>query len=489
VSRNASDDGRAAAIIALVPQRSRTKPWFLFLLVILLAVVGGVAYLGWRQSVAGVRAVTHAPRFLGHNASFTVTLEATRGNVRRAEVRIVQGGKPITLAKSESATGPRLELPVIVESAALGLKEGGATLEVVASDDFWRPLRLKETALVAQPITIDLTPPRVEILSSTRYVSPGGAVLIAFRSADASRVDVSVGSRVFPSFSYGPPDKGARVALIALPWNFAAGTPLAVTARDEANNVATRAVPAELKARPFPRDTITLTDAFLQAKVPELLPQRAPSQPLIEGFLVINRDQRRQAEEEKIKIGAKTAETPLWEGPFTQPRNTKVFSNFAETRTYVYQGRTVDTQVHVGFDLASTKLSPVPAANSGQVAFAGPLTIYGNTVIVDHGLGLQTLYAHLSSIDVKPGDKVSKGQELGRSGTTGLAVGDHLHFEVLVSGVSVTPIEWWDGKWIRDRVNKPLKQAGLPEIAGVGEVPDEPVARSTAAPRPARRRR
>ncbi len=379
---------------------------------LLLAVVGTVSYLGWRQYVPGVRAVTQAPRFLGHNASFTVTLEAARGNVRRAEVRIVQGG----------------------------------------------------------------------------YVSPGGALLIAFRAADASRVDVSVGSRIFPSFAYGPADKGARVALIALPWDFTAGTPLAVTARDEANNVATRTVPAELKPRPFPRDTITLTDAFLQAKVPELLPQRAPTQPLIDGFLVINRDQRRQAEEEKIKIGAKTADKPLWEGPFTQPRNTKVFSNFAETRTYVYQGKPVDTQVHVGFDLASTKLSPVPAANAGQVAFAGPLTIYGNTVILDHGLGLQTLYAHLSSIDVKPGDKVTKGQELGRSGTTGLAVGDHLHFEVLVSGVSVTPIEWWDGKWIRDRVNKPLKQAGLPEIAGVGEVPDEPVARSTAAPRPARRR-
>ena len=172
-----------------------------------------------------------------------------------------------------------------------------------------------------------------------------------------------------------------------------------------------------------------------------------------------------------------------------QPRNTKVFSNFAETRTYVYMGHPVDTQVHVGFDLASTQQSPVPAANAGQVAFAGPLTIYGNAVILDHGLGLQTLYAHLSTIAVKAGEAVAKGQELGRSGTTGLAVGDHLHFEVLVAGVSVTPIEWWDGKWIRDRVNRPLKQAGLPEIAGVGEVPDEPVARSEAAPRSSRRRR
>ena len=488
VSRNASDGGGLAAIIAVVPQRSRTKAWFILALIILLGVAGSVSYLAWRQSVPRVRAAAQAPRFLGHSTSFTVTLEAARGNVSRAEVRVVQGGKPITLASAESPRSPRVQLPVTVESAKVGLKEGAATLEVLASDDFWRPLRLKDAVLLSNPVTVDLTPPRLEILSSTRYVSPGGAVLIAFRAADATAVDVSVGQRIFPSFPYGPADKGARVALIALPWNYTAGTPMTVTARDEAGNVATRGVPAELKPRAFPRDTITLTDAFLEAKVPELLPQRAPSQPLIEGFLVINRDQRHQAEEEKIKVGARTAATPLWQGPFVQPRNTKVFSNFAETRTYVYQGRPVDTQVHVGFDLASTKLSPVPAANAGEVAFTGPLTIYGNAVIVDHGLGLQTLYAHLSSIEVKPGDKVTKGQELGRSGTTGLAVGDHLHFEVLVSGVSVTPIEWWDGKWIRDRVNKPLKQAGLPEIAGVGEVPDEPSPHA-AAPRAARRRR
>ena len=475
-------------MIAVVPQRSRTRSWFVLVLVLLLAVVGSVSYLAWRQSVGAPRAEVSAPRFIGHNASFTVTIEAARGNVRHAVVRLVQANTPITLATSEART-PRLALPVSVGASVAGLKEGAATLEVLASDDFWRPLRPAERVIAAQPVTIDLTPPRLEILGATRYVSPGGAVTIAFRAADASRVDVGVGPRVFPSFPYGPADKGARVALIALPWNFAAGTPLTVTARDEAGNVAPRAVPAELKPRAFPRDTITITEAFLQAKVPELLPRRPPDQPLVDGFLVINRDQRRQAEEEKLRIGARTAETPLWEGPFTQPRNTKVFSNFAETRTYVYQGRTVDTQVHVGFDLASTKLSSVPAANAGQVAFAGPLTIYGNTVIVDHGLGLQTLYAHLSSIAVKPGDKVARGQELGRSGTTGLAVGDHLHFEILVSGVSVTPIEWWDGKWIRDRVNKPLKEAGLPEIAGVGEVPDEPTGRPATPPRQARRRR
>jgi murein DD-endopeptidase MepM/ murein hydrolase activator NlpD len=475
-------------MIAVVPQRSRGKSWLLIVLVLLLAVVGSVSYLGWRQTTPGPRVTLQAPRFLGHNASFPISLETTRGNLRRAEVRVVQGGRSITVAKAEGA-GSRLQMPVTVESSALGLKEGGATLEVWASDDFWRPMRPHDRALVSQPVTVDLTPPRLDILAATRYVSPGGAVMVAFKAGDASRVDVTVGKRAFPSFPYGAPEQGARVALIALPYDYDAGTPLAVSARDEAGNTAARSVPVELKPRKFPHDTIKLSEAFLQMKVPELLPQRPPSQPLIEGFLTINRDQRKQAEDEKIKIGAKTADKPLWSGPFVQPRNTKVFSNFAETRTYVYENKTVDSQVHVGFDLASTKQSPVPAANAGTVAFAGPLTIYGNTVIVDHGLGLQTLYAHLSSVDVKPGDAVDKGHVLGRSGTTGLAVGDHVHFEVLVSGVSVTPVEWWDGKWIRDRVNKPLKDAGLPEIAGVGEVPeDEPAPARPAKSAPRKKR-
>jgi len=335
------------------------------------------------------------------------------------------------------------------------------------------------------PLTVDLTPPRIEIVASTQYLAPGGVGVVVFRVSDSARSDVSVGSVSFPSFGAGGQD---RVALVALPYNYAPGTPIKVSAQDDAGNVASRGVAAEILPRRFRNDRIEIRDAFLQLKVPELLPQRLPSQPLIDGFLVINRDLRRQAEEAKRGFAAKTADKPLWEGAFVQPRNTKVFSNFAETRTYVYGGREIDTQVHFGFDLASTKHAPVPAANKGAVAFVGPLTIYGNTVVVDHGWGLMTLYAHLSTIVVKVGDAVEKGQELGRSGDTGLAVGDHLHYEVLVNGISVTPVEFWDAKWIRDRFNGPLKSAGLAVIAGVGESGGESTREAPARPRPRARR-
>jgi murein DD-endopeptidase MepM/ murein hydrolase activator NlpD len=132
---------------------------------------------------------------------------------------------------------------------------------------------------------------------------------------------------------------------------------------------------------------------------------------------------------------------------------------FADHRTYLYKGQEVDHQVHLGFDLAVTSNVPVVAANAGTVMNAQWLGIYGNCVVIDHGMGVQSLYGHLSSFDVKVGDKVTKGQTIGRSGMTGLAGGDHLHFTMLVGGHMVNPVEWWDPHWIADRVDRKLREA------------------------------
>ncbi len=472
--------------MAAVSRPSRWKPRLPAVVLVVLAIGGIASFLAWRQSAPGVRAsVTPAPRLVGRATPLTVTLEAARGNIAQAEVRLVQGGTLAVVHRQAASAGRRVETPVVVEGGAAGLKEGSATLEVWARDDYWRPLRRDATPVLSMPVTIDLTPPSLEVLAATRYLYQGGGGLVAFRVRGGEFAEVRAGPLSYPSFPAG--EGGTRIALVALPWDFAPGTPLTVTARDEAGNVASRGVPTEVRTRRFRSDTIQISESFLQAKVPELLPQHPPSKPLIEGFLLVNRELRRQAEDEKRRVARSTADEPLWEGPFVQPRNTKVFSNFAESRSYVYQGRDVDHQVHLGYDLASLKQSAVPAANSGVVAFAGPLTIYGNTVILDHGLGLQTLYGHLSSIGVEVGESVEKGEELGRTGSTGLASGDHLHFEVLIHGISVTPVEWWDAKWIRDHIGKPLAEAGLPAISGAEDQADE---RPTPAPsRPPRSRR
>jgi murein DD-endopeptidase MepM/ murein hydrolase activator NlpD len=470
----------------VVRSRSRVALWLWLFGLPAVLVVAALGVLAWRQSVPGVQAeITPAPRFLGIKTPLTVKLRATRGGVDRVELRLVQGQGRVVLAQQRFPDRPaEPQLPITVEAGRLGLREGAATLEVFARDGFWRPLRVDDRPVLARPVTLDVTPPGVEVLAATRYLSQGGAGIVVFRSRGAVRVGLNVGGIFLPAYPAGGADGSVMVALVALPWDFPDNAPLLVSATDEAGNTTSRPVPAEIRPRRFPSDVIDLGPEFVAAKVAELLPGRAvgPAD-LLPAFLEINRGQREQAEQAKRRLAARTQPRPLWEGAFLQPRNTKVFSNFAETRRYRLEGRDVDTQVHLGYDLASVRQSPVPAANAGVVVHAGPLTIYGNTVIVDHGLGLMTLYAHLSSIAVAEGEQVDRGRELGRTGTTGLAVGDHLHYEVLVHGISVTPLEWWDARWIRDRIGRPLREAGVPLLQA-----EQPAAEEERR-RPPRRRR
>jgi murein DD-endopeptidase MepM/ murein hydrolase activator NlpD len=134
-------------------------------------------------------------------------------------------------------------------------------------------------------------------------------------------------------------------------------------------------------------------------------------------------------------------------------------SRFADQRTYIYEGQVVDHQDHLGFDLASTRNAPIPAANDGVVVLARYFGIYGNAVVIDHGYGLMSLYGHLASIDVAEGQKVARGETVGLTGETGLAGGDHLHFTILLQGLPVNPREWWDAHWIRDRLKSKLGEA------------------------------
>jgi len=471
--------------------RSAFRFWFTIIVIPSLLVVGALGYLAWRQNMPGVRAgFDPAPRWIGVKTPLAVNLRAARGGVRSMEIRLRQGSAKVVIVQQAFTGAPTngQRVALQVTGATLGLREGAATLEVLARDGFWRPIRVDDRPILTAPVMLDFTPPSLEVVAATRYWAQGGGGLVVLRSKGASRVAVTVGGLAFRAYPAGPAESNLFVDFVALPWNYEAGTPITAVAQDETGNVTSRAIAAEVKARRFKTDTIEIKDAFLERKLPELLPERAGTiapGDLLAAFLTVNRDRRKQAEETKRALAAKTQPRPLWEGVFVQPRNTKVFSNFAETRTYRYHGQDVDTQIHFGYDLAAVQHGPVPAANSGVVAFAGPLSIYGNAVVVDHGLGLQTLYAHLSSIAVKEGDPVVKEQELGRTGSTGFALGDHLHYEVLINGVSVTPLEWWDAAWIRDHVGRPLREASLPLIQSV--TPAE--TRDDAGHAAARRRR
>jgi murein DD-endopeptidase MepM/ murein hydrolase activator NlpD len=467
------------------------RAWKVLLALLVLLVAAG-GYVVWRQRQPGVL-VTLEPALaaLGHQKrTVTLRLRAPSGPLKSLEARVVQNGSSRTALTEEFPAGaPReADRPLTLEAAALGLKEGPAELVVLARDALWRP-RPDPAPRLIHRFTVDLTPPTIELKAATGYIKHAGAGIAVYRVSGAARSGVQVGSAFFPGVSGLLPDAAVQVALFAIPYDGPQASPT-IFAEDEAGNQRVLSVSVTFLPTRFPKDTIRLTEPFLQRKVPELAPQTPGSAgpaELLDAFLKVNREGRK-ANEAKIRALAQgtSAPKPVWQGVFRQQPNTKVFANFPEERTYVFDGRTVDTQWHLGIDLASRKQSPVEAANAGRVAFVGPNGIYGNMVLLDHGLGLYSLYAHLSEIAVKVEQSVGRGEALGRSGETGMAGGDHLHFAMLVNGYYVNPLEWWDEHWIRDRIAKPLADAGI-ALAGVtdGALTPGPAG---AAPEPAPRR-
>src|SRR5216684_8905293 len=361
--------------------RSSFRFWFSIIVIPTFLVLAILGYFAWRQSVPGVRAVLEPPpRWIGVRTPLAVDLFAVRGGVRSVEIRLKQGPARVVLVKQEFTGAPSNTQRVALQIAGgtLGLREGGATLEVLARDGFWRPIRVDDRPILTVPVTLDFTPPSLEVVAATRYWAQGGGGLVVMRSRGASRVAVGVGATSFPAYPAGAAETNLYAAMVALPWDYQNGTPITAVAQDEAGNVTSRNVAVEVKPRRFKTDTIEIKDEFLARKLPELLPERAgpiPPEDLLAAFLTVNRDKRKQAEDTKRALAAKTQPRPLWDGAFVQPTNTKVFSNFAETRTYRYHGQPVDTQIHYGYDLAAVRHGPVPAANSGVVVFAGPLSI------------------------------------------------------------------------------------------------------------------
>jgi murein DD-endopeptidase MepM/ murein hydrolase activator NlpD len=249
---------------------------------------------------------------------------------------------------------------------------------------------------------------------------------------------------------------------------------------DEVGNVRTVDLPCRIRAWPFAERTIQLDDQFLQRKVPELLAANGlpPESDLIKGYLEINRNLRQTSEQRVRELTKTSASEPLWDGAFHRQSNAAPMSGFADRRTYQYKGEAIDHQTHLGFDLASVVRAPVEATQNGIVLFAGNLGIYGEAVIIDHGLGVSSLYGHLSSITVRQGEHVKRGQVIGQSGDTGLAGGDHIHFSIMVHGVHVDPREWWDGKWIRDHITSALE---LLPSAAAAEAKNQPAAPNPGA--------
>jgi murein DD-endopeptidase MepM/ murein hydrolase activator NlpD len=452
----------------------RIVRWFFVLLVLAGLAFGAAYYFAGRAD--GPAITINEPSVIGQGGTLEVTVDAPGGELTALSVELDQKGRTLQVFDIASAPagtvvteGDRVRLTHPIGKKTLPQLEGGAaTIRVRASRPVLRRLR-EVSSESSREIQVRLTPPRIAVVSTHHYVNQGGAELVVYR---ASPPDVDSGVRVgdvtypgFPGTGARLSDPELRVAFFALLYNQPPDAPMEVFAHDVAGNQSR----AQFEHRVFPKkfrsSRIPLDDRFLGRVVPAILESsphlKASPSDLLPAFLTINNDLRRQNNETIAAMAKKTAPTVLWEGAFQPLGGSQVESSFADDRTYLYGGKDVDRQVHLGFDLAKTANASVTAANNGTVVHAAELGIYGNTVIIDHGMGVQSLYAHLASFAVGEGDAVQKGQRLGASGQTGLAGGDHLHFSMMVNGQFVNATEWWDPHWIEDRIRRKLRDAGL----------------------------
>jgi hypothetical protein len=400
------------------------------------------------------------PSAIGVSTPVTVHVANPHG-LRRFKAAIEQNGvstsltetsKPADRLKFWLAQFPDQDIQFNAgRKEAPNLKEGKARIIVEAQSNDLRA----STDTISTDVNVELRPPSVSADGFQHYINQGGSEMVLLTpSGSWTEAGVRVGKDAYGSF----PVVGSatqRLALFAYPWDLPTDTVPIVYARNPAGTEATARFWFKVFPKKFRMRDLAIDDKFLDKVVNQIDP--SGSGDLLTRFLKINGEMRRANNKTLAELRLKTAEKFLWTEPFLQLANSKVESEFADVRSYIYKGKKVDQQVHLGFDLAVTAHTPVVAANDGKVVWAAPLGIYGNCIVVDHGYGLQSIYGHLSAIAVKDGDMVKRGQEMGKSGSTGLAGGDHLHYSMQVGGVEVNPVEWWDQHWIKDHVQNRLK--------------------------------
>ncbi len=338
------------------------------------------------------------------------------------------------------------------------LKDGKAKLIVEAtSNDL-----LRRSGRWEGEVTVVTQPPTVTADSDQHYLYLGMADLATFSvSGSWSEAGVRVGDEKFRAWSM-PGGKPGMFALYAFAWNITPGTVPQVYASNGAGNDATSPVVVIFPKKEQPHYTthdLQVSDAFMQKVINELDPNGSGDP--VARFVKINSEMRKANNQTLADLRLKTAVHFLWSQPFKRQTNSKTEASFADVRNYIYQGKKIDQQVHLGYDLAVTQHVGVEASNDGKIVYAAPLGIYGNCIVVDHGYGLQTIYGHLSQINVHEGDMVKQGQVMGLSGMTGMAGGDHIHFAMQLDGVQIDPKEWWDAHWIKDHIARQVELAGF----------------------------
>ncbi len=388
------------------------------------------------------------------NTVFTVDVEDESG-IKNLDITIYRGSQSLTIANftfDEKIT----EFSTEFIFAEAKLPDGNFTLAVTAHDKSYGKLGFGNKITQKFSFEMDTQAPKITVLSPSPAIRRGGSALITYStSLDVIQTGVTFNNMFFPAY---PNADGDYVCLFPFPYFMNRNNYVPeIMAKDEAGNITSSRLLLTINNRIFPDDEIKVTDNFLAAKEEELRKIYPSDLPILEVYKIVN-NQVRQENQQVLKDLAKlTAPKFHFTESFLKQPKSVVRGHFGDSRTYTYNGEKFDYQYHTGIDFASVAEDTVVCVNKGEVIYTGYLGIYGNLVVVDHGRGLQSLYSHLTDIHVNVGDMVERGDSLGTTGVSGLALGDHLHLGFLVSGVEVQPTEWFDAVWVRNNITSRMK--------------------------------
>lgn len=452
-------------------RRERRPGRFLLKFLLLLMIFGGGAafYLFFENSKPTIN-LSSIPQFIGSKQALDIEVEDTGSGLRHIEVTARQGevAKQLYTVSNPRTSytgqiGPLSDKQSLKFNAKeLGFVEGDITLTVIAYDFSMRGMLQGNSTIANVTVKLDTSPPTIKILHNELYISPGGSGIVVYSVSDK---DSNHGAVINGHFNAGHPvnlgSQNTFIAYFALPYNAIALDESQILATDIAGNTGVLPFSTKFKAVKQKQDRINVSDGFLSKKIPEF-EQYYPELPgnLVEKYLFTNRNIRVDNNTKIAELCKNAEDQRFWSGPFKRMAGSNR-AGFADHRTYFYNDLPIDNQVHLGMDIASTRRANVKAGNTGKVIFADYLGIYGNMVLIDHGQGVFSLYSHLSQINTTPGAMVTSEDSIGLTGTTGMAGGDHLHFSMLVNGIFVTPLEWWDPNWINVTITKPLAELNL----------------------------
>jgi len=451
-------------------KRSRSRSKSTFFIIFLLLIIGGGAAAFFLFFEGGLPQVTLSSpeHYIGKNSLIMFDAADRKSGIREISLKITQGNLVKELYREQfprtGFTGmigvAEKQVKVPFNPAESGFKDGPASLTLQVHDYSLRAFLRGNSTKIVKEYEIDTTPPKLSILHSERYINPGGSGIVIYRSPDTDiTTGVEIDGRFHPGFLVGDGRDDTYICYFGLPYSAQNIDASAVVASDPAGNQRKLPFSVTFKAKKFQQDRINISDGFLNKKIPEFnqyYPDMKGS--LLQQYLYTNNEIRTENNQKISDLCAEPDPERQWQGRFQRmPGSSR--AGYADQRTYYYQGKPIDRQVHLGIDLASTRKADVRAAENGTVIFTDYLGIYGNMVMIDHGQGIFSLYSHFSQIHVSPGDIVDKQTVIGQTGTTGMAGGDHLHFSVLVNGVFVTPKEWMDQHWIDVTIEDPLTES------------------------------